>query len=93
MNGIAVRAVISGRVQQVGYRMWTVREATVLGLRGWVRNCRNGDVEALFIGPPDLVDAMVEKCRRGPRLAEVSRVERLPAEDDGAAGFEQRETV
>ena len=93
MTDIAVRAVIGGKVQQVGYRMWTVRNAGELGLRGWVRNRRDGSVEALFIGPAAAVDAMLERCRRGPRLAEVSGVDRFPAADDGAQGFEQRETV
>lgn len=89
----AARVVVRGKVQQVGYRMWTVAKAREMDLRGWVRNRADGTVEALFIGPPDAVDAMAEKCRRGPRLAEVSAVEREPARDDGSQGFEQAATI
>ena len=93
MTEIAVRAVIGGKVQQVGFRMWTVRQASDLGLRGWVRNRLDGTVEALFIGPATTVDDMLARCWRGPRLADVTTVERFAAADDGASGFEQRETV
>jgi len=89
----AVRLVIGGRVQAVGYRMWTVGEATRRGLAGWVRNRRDGTVEALLAGPPDAVEAMVEACRRGPPAARVTGIERLPAEPaEAGAGFEERPT-
>jgi acylphosphatase len=68
---------IGGRVQGVGYRMWCERAASGYGLSGWVRNRRSGDVEALFCGPPALVDEMIEACWRGPRGAKVTRVDRL----------------
>ncbi|MCH6588225.1 MAG: acylphosphatase [Proteobacteria bacterium] len=61
-----VRVVISGRVQGVWFRGWTVDEATARGLSGWVRNRRDGTVEAVFEGAPEAVDAMVEACRTGP---------------------------
>ena len=89
----AARVIVHGKVQQVGYRMWTVAKARDLGLRGWVRNRADGTVEALLIGDADAVDDMAEKCTRGPRLAEVAMVERELARDDGAQGFEQVATA
>ena len=65
---------ISGRVQGVGFRDWTQRKAADLGLSGWVRNLASGEVEALFSGSPEAVDAMLVACRRGPQLARVSEV-------------------
>jgi acylphosphatase len=89
---VAVRVEIRGRVQGVWYRGWTLDQAVSRGLRGWVRNRRDGSVEALFIGPRDKVDVMIEACREGPPAARVDCVERFPARDDGAAGFNQRPT-
>lgn len=71
----AIRHVtIRGRVQGVGYRAWVEDEATARGLEGWVRNRRDGSVEAVFAGPADAVTAMVESCRRGPSSARVDAV-------------------
>ena len=70
-----VRVTISGRVQGVGYRAWTQIEATLRGVRGWVRNRSNGDVEALFAGPPDAVEALCAACWRGPAHARVDKVD------------------
>ena len=71
----SIRVRISGRVQGVSFRVWTERRATDLGLSGWVRNCEDGSVEAVFSGPSAAVDAMLAACRRGPRLAGVESVE------------------
>ena len=62
---------VSGRVQGVGFRDWTKRKAARLGLSGWVRNLASGEVEALFSGPPDVVESMLAAVRRGPQLARV----------------------
>lgn len=70
----AVHVRITGRVQGVGYRAWTVDEARRRGLSGWVRNRADGDVEAVFSGPKADVDDMIAACRRGPSLARVSHV-------------------
>jgi acylphosphatase len=70
----AVRVVIEGRVQGVGYRAWTERTAISLGLRGWVRNRRDGAVEAVFAGGAAAVDEMVRRCHQGPRSASVRSV-------------------
>ena len=71
----AIQVRISGRVQGVGFRAWTERQASALGLSGWVRNRADGDVEAVFSGPEQAVEAMLAACRRGPRLASVTKVE------------------
>jgi acylphosphatase len=78
---------ITGVVQGVGYRYWTEREASRRGLRGWVRNRRDGSVEALLIGDPAQVDEMIAACRRGPAAASVDAVDAAPAADDGSTGF------
>jgi acylphosphatase len=67
--------VIHGRVQGVGYRAWVEHEALVRGLEGFVRNRRDGTVEALFVGSADIVAAMVEACHHGPPTSEVVKVE------------------
>ncbi len=83
----ALRLSIVGRVQGVGYRAWTVHEAMHRNLRGWVRNRRDGSVEALFIGETEAVTSMAAACRLGPPLAQVIDVHQSPAEDDGSADF------
>lgn len=90
-----IRTVIRGRVQGVGYRNWTARTRRDLGLCGWVRNRRDGTVEAVFHGPAEAVDRMLAACRQGPESARVDSVDRFEAEqaDAGQGGFEQRETV
>jgi len=65
---------IHGRVQGVGYRWSLSAEATRLGLSGWVRNRRDGSVEALVSGPLEAVDALVVWAHRGPSMARVDRV-------------------
>jgi len=87
-----VRLRITGRVQGVGYRFWMTRTAGNLGLRGWVRNRRDGSVEALVTGIPEAVAAMIEASRKGPFGSQVSDVTVAPAEDDGSVGFVSRPT-
>jgi acylphosphatase len=89
----AARLRITGRVQGVGYRAWALRQASALGLRGWVRNRSDGSVEALLIGPADATERMIEACRQGPLGARVSDVAAGEAEDDGSDGFSPRPTV
>jgi len=88
----SVRVCIEGDVQGVWFRAWTVDEATRRGLAGWVRNRRDGAVEALFVGPPGPVDEMIALCRQGPRRARVSNVAVSPCEES-ASGFEVRPTL
>jgi acylphosphatase len=89
----AVRLVITGRVQGVGFRAWTSGEARRRSLRGWVRNRHDGSVEALLIGAPEAVQAMIEACRYGPSMARVDNIAQVPAADDGSPGFAERHTV
>ncbi len=85
MTDVQRHVVISGRVQGVGYRAWTEHAAAERGLRGWVRNRRNGTVEAVFIGSEHVVVAMIDACRQGPRSAHVTRVEVRGATADDLA--------
>jgi acylphosphatase len=93
MADTAARLVITGRVQGVGFRAWTQREARRRGLRGWVRNRSDGSVEALLIGDAASVDNLAEACRRGPIMARVDDVARAPAADDGSTDFAERSSV
>ena len=79
----AIRHVtIRGRVQGVGYRAWVEQEARARNLDGWVRNRRDGSVEALFAGPAEVVSDMIALCRRGPSSARVEAVTEEPAHSD-----------
>ncbi len=84
---------IEGRVQGVWFRGWTVEQARLRGLEGWVRNRSDGTVEALFSGRWHQVDDMVGACRRGPPAAMVTAVRTEPASPPDCAGFHQLPTV
>jgi acylphosphatase len=71
---IARHVVIHGRVQGVGYRVWVERMALSRTLTGWVRNRRDGTVEAVFIGPVAQVGDAIAACRQGPRSSAVEDV-------------------
>lgn len=86
----AVDVIVSGRVQGVSFRAYAEREAQVLGVTGWVRNEPDGSVAGHFEGDPVAVDALVEWCREGPRLARVQRVVTRPGAVTGARSFEIR---
>ncbi len=87
------RLVVTGRVQGVFFRDWTVEQARGLGLDGWVRNRADGSVEALVAGAPEMVAAMIDRVRQG---SPASRVDDVAVSDDvsGEAlnGFEKRTT-
>lgn len=74
-------------MQGVGFRQQTAARARSLGLTGWVANLADGSVEAVFEGPRDRVESMVEWCRRGPNGAHVARVDERPEPLAGEAGF------
>ena len=86
------RLAIHGIVQGVGYRYSMVEAARRHGVTGWVRNCRDGSVEAVVQGPAHAVEAIVAWARQGPRGARVDSIEEEPAEGV-FAGFEQRPTA
>ena len=71
----ALRAVVHGRVQGVGYRFFVIDTATQLGLTGYARNLPNGTVEVVAEGPQPGLDALLSELRRGPTLARVDRVD------------------
>jgi len=88
-----VRVRIEGRVQGVGYRFWTEEAAGGLGLAGWVRNRRDGSVEALFSGAVNGVAEMLDRCRTGPRAALVESVRILEEGGPAPAGFDVLPTL
>ena len=77
--------VIRGRVQGVGYRAWTEVTALERGLEGWVRNRRDGSVEAVFGGAHEQVTAMIAECRRGPPGARIDGIDQREATADEIA--------
>lgn len=81
MASIQILCRITGRVQGVAYRAWTVGNARELGLKGWVRNRSDSSVEALFCGEAALVKEMVARCHEGPLAAKVIAVETQAATD------------
>jgi acylphosphatase len=91
---LQARLTISGRVQGVGYRDWTITTAQRLGLSGWVRNRMDGAVEALIVGDDQAVGEMIDACRRGPIAARVDNVDVEPVDLDVLPqGFTQLPTV
>jgi acylphosphatase len=88
-----VHVLISGTVQGVWFRAWTAQEAQMRGLDGWVRNRRDGDVEAVLAGPAGKVDDMIRACHRGPESARVSSVQVQPHAEEPGKGFRKSPTV
>lgn len=81
------RVVVHGRVQGVFFRDSTRRIALEHGVSGWVRNTWEGTVEAVFEGPPEAVQRLVEFAHRGPAGAAVERVEVFEEDEEGLNGF------
>jgi acylphosphatase len=77
-------------VQGVFFRDSTRQEAERLGVAGWVRNCSDGTVEAVFEGAPDPVSSMVDYCRAGPGASSVSNLDVESEEPEGLSGFDVR---
>jgi acylphosphatase len=82
---VIFQVMIRGRVQGVGYRAWMEATAEERGVEGWVRNCRDGSVEALFAGPEEIVLIMIELCREGPPGARVEAIDQREASSDDLA--------
>jgi acylphosphatase len=89
----AVRVIISGRVQGVGYRDWTRREATERNLGGWVRNKSDGTVEAVIAGEDSAVESMLLALRVGPPASRVKQVMTEEWAELAPLSFELRETA
>lgn len=87
---VVYRVVLTGRVQGVGFRAWIERTARSLELSGWVRNRRDGTVEAVFAGAAETVDDMIGRCRHGPEHARVEVLERHEERTRPPSGFQIR---
>jgi acylphosphatase len=96
---VVVRVIVRGRVQGVGYRAFAETEALARGIKGWVRNLRSGEVEAIFAGEASAIEDLCALCREGPPRALILAVDILPAdrsllEDSGwRGGFHQLATL
>lgn len=83
----AVHVVITGRVQGVGFRAFVEREAAALRLEGWVRNRRDGTVEAVFAGDEGEIQHILMELNAGPPAAAVTDVRTGPYEGPIPTGF------
>src|ERR1700685_187599 len=81
------RVTIRGRVQGVGFRAWAELTALELGIEGWVRNRRDGSVEAVLAGSEEAVLTMVESCHDGPPGANIATGDQT---EDGERDLELR---
>jgi acylphosphatase len=93
MRMIGRRIRIFGLVQGVFFRAWTMREAQLLGVRGWVRNRRDGSVEILAYGEAAAVDALIARCEQGPSNARVDRVSVEEDSGEAPSGFRTAPTM
>ena len=84
---------ITGKVQAVWFRAWTVEQASELGLDGWVRNRLDGSVEAVAAGPAARVEELIARCHRGSPASRVDKVNVEETPGIVAAGFAQKPTV
>lgn len=89
----SVHAIISGRVQGVGYRAWTVDTAKSLGLCGWVRNRADSTVEAVFQGDDGQCRRMLDECRHGPLYSRVIDVVSMDQDLSQMDNFTERSTL
>jgi acylphosphatase len=87
------RLRIFGHVQGVFFRAWTMQQAQMLGVRGWVRNRRDGSVEVEAFGEEAAVEALIEKCRQGPSQARVERIVVEEIEGEAPSGFRAASTI
>ena len=93
MVKLSVRVIITGHVQGVWFRGWTVASAKELDLWGWVRNRKVGSVEAVFHGEQNAIEKMIERCYHGPAAASVERVDVIYESINIKPGFEQIATL
>lgn len=90
---IARHLIIRGRVQGVFFRAWAVKTGSDLGLAGWVRNLRSGEVEAVIQGEAEAVDQFITLARNGPPAARVDDIEKRDEPLDDFTRFEKRTTI
>jgi acylphosphatase len=89
---VSKRIRITGRVQGVGYRAWTMSQASQYNIAGWVRNRSDGSVEAQLQGSEELIKAMIKDCYDGPLMAHVSNIEISDSSPESLSGFDYRAT-
>jgi acylphosphatase len=87
MSTKTLKLTISGRVQGVGFRAFVQEEAGRLGIKGWVRNLGDGQVQALVSGPDVAVEELLGRVHEGPPAARVDDVLALPTGEDPGSGF------
>jgi acylphosphatase len=87
------RLRIFGQVQGVFFRAWTMQQAQLLGVKGWVRNRRDGSVEIEAYGEQAAVAALIGKCRQGPSQARVERINIEEIEGEAPSGFRAASTL
>ena len=90
MARVAKSVRVTGRVQGVFYRAWTAKQAERLGASGWIRNCRDGSVEAHVEGDEAAVAALIDAMRKGPDGAQVTNVDVAEAELEDSDRFDVR---
>ncbi len=93
MGETAVHVIITGRVQGVWFRGWTKQEARARNLTGWVRNRRDGSVEAVFQGTRQETDEMLARCRIGPPAANVTEIQISPIDAEVFSDFRNLPTA
>ena len=82
-----MRVRVEGKVQGIGFRAYTVRQAIALNLKGWVRNRTDGTMEAFVTGEVKDVERFVQSCMKGPEGARVANIDRVADTDPGSEGF------
>jgi acylphosphatase len=87
---VARRVRVTGRVQGVFFRAWTREQAEDLGVKGWVRNCSDGSVEAHLEGDADAVVGLIDLLRKGPPGARVDDLRSDEAQPEHQSSFEVR---
>jgi acylphosphatase len=90
---ITMNIRIEGDVQGVGFRLFAIREATALRLKGWVRNRSDGSLEAVASGPRTVVERFITACVKGPRGARVTAFNLMPTDPPDSLGFTRRPSV
>jgi len=90
---ITMNIRIEGDVQGIGFRLFAIREATALRLKGWVRNRNDGSLEAVASGPRSVVERFITACVKGPRGARVTAFNLMPTDPPDSLGFTRRPTV
>lgn len=90
MSGRRLR--LFGHVQGVYFRAWTLEQAQLLRVKGWVRNRRDGSVEIEAFGPEPALEALTALCRSGPAQARVERMTEEEVEGEAPAGFRAERT-